>query len=355
MKYLLLSPVCLLFLCLSTDAQHKVVTMADLSRKTLQFNKPGALAIPGLFSHFKVIDERPDTARIGIFLMLGKFQWAHDCQFIFGKPAATEIAGYLNQYSTRTDAPYTALVVLRGLWLSNADYRPEGLKAAEKQYEQFHICLKAEVYATRDSQYIPIFRYDTVWTMKTTDYYASLHPSYSDIEATLSDIFLDLADSASWVIKQKQNPGRLISREQIREFNCSRFDKFADTNTAYPRGVYASLEEFRNNTPSIRDFEIRKEKNQRLLYIKDASGAPNISHDAWGCSDGTTLFIMRDGTLWPVWKEGKAFYFYAFSDKALYAPGYIEALTNPQIYEPHEGEGKEKCIYTLDTDTGEIY
>jgi hypothetical protein len=354
MKHLL-SPVCLLFLCLSADAQHKVVTMADLSRKTFHFNKPAAPAIPGLFRYFEVIDERPDTARIGISLMLGTLQWTHDCQFIFGKPAATEIAGYLNQYSARTDAPYTALVILRSLWLSNANYRPEGLKAAEKQYEQFHICLKAEVYATRDSQYIPVFRYDTVWTMKTPDYYASLHPSYSDIEATLSDIFLDLADSASWVTKQKQNPGHLISREQIREFNRSRFDQFADTSTAYSMGVYASFEEFRNNAPSIRDFEIRKEKKQRLLYIKDASGTPNNSHDAWGCSDGTTLFIMRDGILWPVWKEGKAFYFYAFSDKALYAPNYIEAYTNPRTYEPDESREKEKCIYTLDTDSGEIY
>jgi len=351
MKYLLLSPVYLFFLCLSASAQHKI-TMDDLAHKTVHLDKPGAPGFPGSFRHFEVIDERPDTGRIGISLMIGTIRGNYDRQFVFDKPAAAEIAEYLNRYATRPDAPYTALVVLRALWLSNSNDL-EGVKNAEIQYEQWHIRLKAEVYATRDSQYIPVFRYDTAWTKKMHDYRIAMRSSFPELETTLSNLFINLADSASWVTERKQNPGRVISRQQIGEFNRSRFDKFADTNTAYASGVYASFEEFRNNAPSIRDFDIKMEKKDRLLYIKDAAGKPNYSDDAWGYSDGINLFIMRDGILRPVWKEGKAFYFYALSDKDVYTTPH-EYRNYGYPYNTSPGE-KEQCIYTLDTDSGEIY
>jgi hypothetical protein len=348
MKYLLLSPLCLLFFCLSTSGQHKI-TMDDLSRKTVHFDKPAASDVPTVFRHFEVIDERPDTGRIGISLMIGTLRGNDDRQFVFEKPAAAEISEYLNRYFTRPDAPFTALVVLRSLWLSNSNDL-EGVKNAEIQYEQWHIRLKAEVYATRDSQYIPVFRYDTAWAKKIHSYVTAMHSSFSDLETSLSTLFIYLADSASWVTERKQNPGRMISRQQISEFNRSRFDKFADTNTTYASGVYANFEEFTNNAPSIRDFEIRMEKKDHLLYIKDAAGKTSYSDVAWGYSNGDSLFIMRDGILRPVWKEGKAFYFYALSDKDVY--------TKPNEYRyggnASPGE-KEQCIYTLDTDSGEIY
>jgi hypothetical protein len=153
MKHLL-SPVCLLLLCLSAGAQHQTI-MADLSKTTLHFDKPDPSAFPSLFSHFEVIDERPDTGRIGIYLIQGVLR-PNDRQYVFKKPAAAEIAEYFNQHFTRPGAPYTALVILRTLWLSNANYTGEDqLKSPEKQYEQVHIRLKAEVYAAKDTQYIP--------------------------------------------------------------------------------------------------------------------------------------------------------------------------------------------------------
>jgi hypothetical protein len=351
MKHLL-SFVCLLFLCLSAGAQ---IAMGDLARKTLHFAKPAAPGSSGLFRHFEVIDERPDTGRIGIYLIQGVLK-PSDRQYVFKKPAAAEIAEYFNQYFTRPDAPCTALIVLRTLWLSNANYAGEDeLKTPDKQYEQIHIRLKAEIYATRDSLYTPELRYDTAWTMKTHDYYSSLHASYFGLDDTLSSLFINLADSASWVTGQKQNSGRLISREQINEFNRSRFDKPAGSEGPYASGVYTSFEEFRNNTPSIRDFEIRTEKMNRLLYIKDASGAPYYSHTAWGYSDGTSLFIMHDGILWPVWKEGKAFYFFALSDKNKHSHQSYDAYGQAHAYKPEGSQEKETCIYTLDLDTGEVY
>ena len=77
------------------------------------------------------------------------------------------------------------------------------------------------------------------------------------------------------------------------------------------------MEEFRNNDPSIRHFEIRLENNKRLLYISEGANRSYYSHDAWGYCDGKNIFVMRDGILYPAWKEGNAFYISGSPDAAI--------------------------------------
>jgi hypothetical protein len=353
-------------------------SMSALSRTTIRFRTPGNTSYPGLFNHFEVIDERADTARIGIRAMTGPFSHNHQRQLVFGRPVAAEIAEYLNGHFSRQGAPFTALVVLRTLWLSDANYIREDLvKDPDKKLDNFQIRLKAEVYAGKDSLYMPVFRYDTLVTTKNRDYnslqtpFSALQSYYPLMEAGLSDLFIDLADSASLVAGRKMGNGRKVSRDEIREFNRSRFTVPVDNGAVYAPGVYASFEEFRNNAPSIHDFEIKTEKKDILLYIKDAAGTSYYSHDAWGYSDGVSLFVMRDGILWPAWKEGKAIYFYGLSDKIKtvqgqdYNPGTPGYTTpggkvvsgTPAYSAPYTTTEKEKvkCIYTVDMDSGEVY
>jgi hypothetical protein len=345
----LLAPVVLLFIFFRADAQREG-DLTGLIQKTLHIGKPAASSTSGLFNHFEVIDERPDTARIGVYLTVALYRPNYDRQFIFGKPASSEIAEYLNRYFSRPGAPYTALIVLRSLWLSNANYvRRQEINNPKKEYEVSHIRLRAEVYATRDSQYIPVFRYDTLLSVRVR-YNPVLQ--ISRLESDLSGLFANLADSASWVTGQKQNAGRHVSRQEIRDFNRSRFDKFADTNASYTPGVYASFEEFINKAPSIQNFEIRTVKKEQLLYIKDGAGKSNYSNDAWGYSDGTTLFIMQDGSLRTAWRQGKAFYFYGLSDKDKHLTFDANGLANNT---PQPDQEQELCIYAFDTDTGEFY
>src|ERR1700753_576853 len=77
---------------------------------------------PAVFSHFEVIDERPDTARIGIHNYDPIFGHNRNRQLVLQQPAATAIADYLNTRFARPGAGYSALIVLRNLWLSDANY-----------------------------------------------------------------------------------------------------------------------------------------------------------------------------------------------------------------------------------------
>ena len=119
-----------------------------------------------------------------------------------------------------------------------------------------------------------------------------------------------MTDSASTLTAVRTENGRHLQREEILQFNQSRFETAITASNVLTPGVYAGFQEFRDNAPSIRNFEIKEEQGDHLLYIKEANGASQYSHDAWGYCDGRTIFIMRDGKLYPLWKEGKAFYFF---------------------------------------------
>jgi hypothetical protein len=324
-----------------------------------------------MFNRFEVIDERVDTARIGIRSRTVMFSHNHARQLVFGRPAASEIAGYLNAHFSRQGAPFTALLVLRTLWLSDANYTEEDLlRDPNKKSQKFQIRLKAEIYAGEDGLYQPVFRYDTLVTRKGPNY-GFPQSSDPEMEYDLSNLFNDLADSASLVAGHKAGNGRKISWEQIREFNRSRFSIPIDSETVYAAGVYASFEEFRNNTPSIQDFEIKTEGKDILLYIKGPTGTSYYSHDAWGYSDGKTLYIMKSGILWPAWKEGRAIYFYGLvyrvqpgqgggyypGSPGYSTPGGAMVGGTPGYFGPSYGntDKEGKCIYTVDMDTGELY
>jgi hypothetical protein len=278
------------------------------------------------FSRFEVLDERADTGRIGIHTCIPDFGRNYDRQLVFDHTAATELSGYLNSRFARPGSSYRALVILRTLWLSDANYvRAEYLRHPERRLERTHIRLKAEVYAMRDGRYIPILRFDTLQTAMKRRILQERSP-YFEWGVNLAELLDELVDSASALTQGKAVANRWVGLDDIREFNASRFNAPIDENLP-ARGVYANFEEFRNNTPSIQHFEIRQENHQRVIYVEE-SGATYYTHEAWGYCDGKDFYIMRDGVLCPAWKEGKAFFGKEF---------------------------KQPRIYFVDMDTGDLY
>ncbi len=357
---------CCLFYFLFAPAQVPPPSLSTLPAVTIRLNQdaPAQNNTTSLFSHFDVIDQRPDTSRIGLHINKGAASHAPDRQLVFARSAATELAEWLNHHFTRPDAPYTGLIVLRTLWLSDANYPLEDLmRDPHKQRERTHIRLKAEVYASKDSNYMPVFRFDTLfYTIKAV---YSIHSPYSNWERDLADILGNLADSASCLANEKQAYGRQIPLTAIHQFNQSRFVSPIDDNNSLKHGVYATFEEFKNNTPSIQNFEIKMEGANLLLYIKEPNGRSYYSHDAWGYCDGKNVFVMRDGLLRIAWKEGKAFYFSlsntTLSDgKPMNIPGAGAiplGVTAPGavITSNMNFSNRNRNIYTIDMDTGSIY
>lgn len=343
----------------------------------LDFPKePSAARFASLFHHFEVIDERPDTARIGVHADKATLGGVHIRQLVFQQPASQEIAAYLDARFAHPGEAYTALVVIRTLWLSNANNLSEDMIQDPDKYEERRkIRLKAEVYAEKNGQYIPIFRFDSLQV--------ALKGGYTRFGKELSDMLEDLADSATLLLAQKGGGGRMISRADIIQFNQSRFDAPVCHDSTLVKGVYTEFKEFKDNAPSIKDYELKKEKDNLILYVKEAGGHSYYSHNAWGYCDGKNVYIMKDGVLVPAWKEGKAWYLYGrvhtYDPKKSNTGSFYSGGTNPSLIGPSttlftthgvgvgasagistppliKSKGRtQRHIFTVDMDTGKFY
>jgi hypothetical protein len=370
--------------CLTGWAQPTPATstLTTLPSVTIHLKESGPI-LPGAFSHFEVIDQRADTARIGIHTFVPTFGHSRNRQLLLPASAATEVAGFLNKYFARPDAHWSALIVLRNLWLSDANYlKEEKVKDKDVLFQKTHIRLKAEIYACNDGVYIPILRFDTVQTYGNLNQYNNWSSYYSLWENDLTAILGEMADSASALTAARVENGRRLQRDEIRQFNQSRFEPPITETAALTRGVYANFQDFRDNSPSIQNFEVRQDKKDLVLYIKDENGASQYSHDSWGYCDGRSIFIMRDGKLYPLVREGKAFYFYGQAYKENLkldpnsAPGILSGASaldilldggyQPGSMTPQGAPGtltpgltkigfNRQRIYSVDMDSGTVY
>lgn len=110
------------------------------------------------------------------------------------------------------------------------------------------------------------------------------------------------------------------------------------------RGIYRSLEEFRNNTPSIqRDFEIHKRSHaarilfgaaKNELYYKDENGKRiKIEEPVWGFSDGEKVYIRRTKEYAEIARNRNTCTFLAYTRRSRKSRGLIGTVIGaaPQI------------------------
>lgn len=101
-----------------------------------------------------------------------------------------------------------------------------------------------------------------------------------------------------------------MSYNDITSFNYKRALYKIDTASALKKGIYANLQEFRNNNPSIiTGYTVEKGDDDLVqLYLENEDGKPYLSRKCWGYSDGQQCYIMFDGFLFPVLHAGRSFY-----------------------------------------------
>lgn len=293
-----LTILCLSFAFTATATAQSVTTGQQLIKKkcgTEQvFLPPGKYGrdFPPLFKQIAVLDARPDTTRIGI-VRTGRVA---QHEVLLKTRASEHLTGYFNSVYSKPSAPNSLLIVLRDLWIATPD--SFDIKLLHKEWT---VRFRVEAYLEAKDGYLPLTRMDSTATgLRGEDASTVGETQFRE----LFDVFMDQV--AACDLNRER---RSVSRQQIDSFNRMRFAYPMDTATRLVKGVYASVDEFRENAPSISNYTIDNDPSGKPeLNIPDETGATYYNHTAWGYCDGSQVYVMMDGNLYPVFNVGHQFY-----------------------------------------------
>jgi hypothetical protein len=155
-----------------------------------------------------------------------------------------------------------------------------------------------------------------------------------------------------WARKKK------LQFQSILENNSKALQLPVLETASYKKGVYKNFEEFKNNTPSVTEYELRKGELGDVLYVKEGT-TEYPERKAWGFCDGVDLFIHSGDKYSKLLRRQNSFYF-----------GGIKGIARKIKYDPFHSTGSglmahsgslnttfSKIIkyYKVDMETGLVY
>jgi hypothetical protein len=304
------------------------------------------------FSNIEVIDARPDTSRIGLVAEHNSRK-----ELIFHNTVSAALASHLKNYYTDPRAKQTLLVILKKLCVFDS------LIVKPKRVDGFtpptppptvKMRFRTEAFLKGPDGWLPLTYLDTlVSSTYGAEYIATNYLPF------LLDVFMDKLSSIDLAAVIKQS--RVFSDHDIESFNRSGFAYPMDTASTLKKGVYTSLEEFKNNKPSIGDYELTKDGQGNLeLNIKDQQGKLYYTHTMWGFCDGEHSFVMMDGNLFPILPVNHEWYIWGTKEYVTKKFSTPLVILFPAAYflasvPVTESVSRKMRFFQIDIDSGEIY
>jgi hypothetical protein len=273
-----------------STGQHLIKKKCGSDHISLNPEKYGQ-GYPDLFDSIRVVDFRRDTSRIGIIRVGRKSQ----NEVLFHSPVSAQLQAYLGAAYSRPKGSHSLLIVLKDLWISTPD------SFFIWDHYELNLTFHAEAYLVTKDGYQPLSYIDT--TLERLQVLNLKAAEENNIREVIADFMDNLA--AQDLDRERIN----LSYRQIDSFSRIQFSYPMDTVTQFVKGVYASIEDFRNNSPSIVKYELSKDGSGNFdLTIPDENGQFYLTHTVWGYCDGEQRYVMILGSLFPVFIVGHQFY-----------------------------------------------
>jgi len=272
----------------------------------------------------EVLDVRQDTSKFGYFRSAAIGRPTR--QFCFEQNASIAIASFFNKSykrdSLQTDG--TLLYCLKKCWLANADTIDPNLRNPNQTRSRLY--LKAELFFEKDSLCYPLYRFDSVFT-----YLKPLN--------TASAGWVEEALTASLGKLNGLSPEKVTRRNHLPRNGMSSYyadeQQTAISHLAIPaKGVYLTIEQFKNNRPAHTDYEISFDKTADIMRVKEADGNYAIITKDWGFCDGEQCFIRLGPNYFRLFKTGNTYEVYGTPRLELSTRYYT-----PIVYGPSVGTG----------------
>ena len=312
-----------------------------------------------------IMDARPDTLAIGLAQ-----KGSHSPFFITtNNEFSSDVKIFTDKYIGFDSANSLSLImIIKKFWMSGGAYNDEAQNLQNivpdtSDEKTSNLEARIEFFMQKGSDYFALYRFDTTITKKIL---LSKDASGLVREAlTASFSKLIVLDPE---LQQIAATRRKFSRTEIEAHNKKAFD-FPILNDSIPvKGVYFSFEEFKNNKPREKDFEVVRDKLTDMIFIRQPDGKSVAIRDAWGYCDGKNQFIKSLDNYFRLQRRGNAFYIYGSKhfrhQKVFFLPG-TGALSNSVSGGPgsqygnpvesnSEGYNLRLKPFELDWDTGQL-
>jgi hypothetical protein len=311
-----------------------------------------------------VVDERPDKMAIGLTMA------SHRPVFVIARGDLSDDAQlFLNStiHFSKSDS-FSVVMVIKKFWVtSNLDNEIEreiqntGVDTSTRKISS--LLARIEFYLKKGPDHFILYRFDTTITRNL---YVANDASALVEQGLISSLYkLKEMDSKFQSISKTK---RKFSMEEIEVHVRKQFDMPVLRDSVLNRGVYFSFDEFKNNSPGLKDFEVEKDKLIDLIFIKQANGTQVPVREAWGYCDGKDLYVKSMDNYFLLQREGNAFYVYGakeFKHKKIareFPKSNDSASANNEMVNYKNGLQKtskrhlslELKGYELDLDNGEL-
>jgi hypothetical protein len=301
-------------------------------------------------SKTEVIDARADTSTIGFFSKASDKPFK--VIFTNSLPLSNVISGVLkNPYS---DLPGVLLVV-KQLVITDLISNVSDVRLFQaKHYRASAAICKIDVFINDQDYYLPLTQVDT--TLYSVDHV--VRSGVKLISITLNSIQKQIEEAIN---RRKYLNRKKFSKDEIASEYQKRNDYPIISAAILNKGVYSSVNEFKNNLPSVSNFVIKPNRDEPpSLYMVDDRGNETFTRRAWGVCDGTNIYIMQSGLLFRVFRNEKAFYWMGVKNLQLKQRGIPIVIPMPGGFlygmEPTSSYLKIHLTpYLLNMDTGEEY
>ncbi len=185
-----------------------------------------------------------------------------------------------------------------------------GKDSTQKDAYSF-VKLKADIYDNtkqNDANYQLVNTFDTIWIVRNTntDFAQMIETALDELYKNSTDLKKTLANKRFQQITQKFTDTKEEIIKNVKLQNNHQILK----DSVYPAGIYLSFDQFKKNSPAIKDFYARvdSQTNKVKLYQILPDSSTKLIENAWGISLNNELYFYTLGQLYPIEKSGNTFY-----------------------------------------------
>jgi hypothetical protein len=300
-----------------------------------------------------VVDNREDTMLLGYYTAANKKTY----RLRFETSTATEMAHWMVNYmkldSGKTDNN-VLYVSLKKFILSTEitekvfDNGHEG--QAQNGWEE-GVLAKMEFYLKKDNVFYPLYRFDSILVVNK-----KLQEKADEFITAILKISVAKLFALNFEVVLMKS--RKLMLEDIMVYNSKTINTPILTQTEYKKGVYKTFDEFKNNTPSIKEFQFKKGSAGDILYVTE-NGQEYPERTAWGFCDGKDIFINSGDKYSQLVNQGRTFYFKGIKSidrngkHRFMKSSMLNLITNTG--EKKTSYNMEYKYYMIDMETGEVY